>query len=334
MIFESNPMNSFFEEDNNFKVEECLNNINDISFPDLQSNVLQLFHPVDEDYEKLFNETDSIVSDEPSSIFELDCNVARRDTLFSEDNLHLRSPANIANNRFVSSNSFLQKNQIHPHQQQPEWCNEYSVPELIQAPVEIQSSFINKVDENTTPVSSNENASDDSDDPLSSQMETQRNGDLTKFCCHVCHKKFKRPSSLKTHMNIHTGDRPYPCPYKECTKSFNAKSNMLRHYKLHFKLSKGIYMLPTGEISLEKPTARQLFQSSKENGKNSRVRKVRNHSSASTIHQSNDEYISEIDVSGSATPLNNTVFSKPYVEMSLQGDAFQSIGETAKPSYN
>ena len=79
-----------------------------------------------------------------------------------------------------------------------------------------------------------------------------------KYSCKVCNKKFKRPSSLNTHMNIHTGHKPYSCFVESCNKSFNAKSNMLRHYKLHFRLSNGAYLLPNGEMTTKKPTSKQL----------------------------------------------------------------------------
>lgn len=76
--------------------------------------------------------------------------------------------------------------------------------------------------------------------------------------CTICGKEFQRPSTLETHMNIHSGKRPYECPFLNCEKVFNAKSNMLRHLKMHFKLGKGKYLLPNGEISSTKPTAKQL----------------------------------------------------------------------------
>ncbi|CAL9735284.1 hypothetical protein MOSE0_H02322 [Monosporozyma servazzii] len=56
-----------------------------------------------------------------------------------------------------------------------------------------------------------------------------------KYGCKYCGKHFSRPSSLSTHLNIHTGDKPFICPYKDCSKRFNARSNMTRHHKTHFK---------------------------------------------------------------------------------------------------
>ncbi|EKM58822.1 uncharacterized protein PHACADRAFT_112932 [Phanerochaete carnosa HHB-10118-sp] len=54
-----------------------------------------------------------------------------------------------------------------------------------------------------------------------------------KYVCETCHKRFLRPSSLRAHLVVHTGDRPYPCPYPGCTKRFTSKSNMKRHRQTH-----------------------------------------------------------------------------------------------------
>ncbi|ODV82330.1 uncharacterized protein CANTADRAFT_45374 [Suhomyces tanzawaensis NRRL Y-17324] len=51
--------------------------------------------------------------------------------------------------------------------------------------------------------------------------------------CKICNKQFKRPSSLQTHYNMHTGEKIYKCEWKECGKLFSVKSNMTRHYRLH-----------------------------------------------------------------------------------------------------
>lgn len=56
---------------------------------------------------------------------------------------------------------------------------------------------------------------------------------LKKNQCHICGRICSRPSTLQTHLSIHTGDKPYKCPWPSCNKCFNVKSNMLRHYKRH-----------------------------------------------------------------------------------------------------
>ncbi|ODQ45390.1 hypothetical protein PICMEDRAFT_22777, partial [Pichia membranifaciens NRRL Y-2026] len=51
--------------------------------------------------------------------------------------------------------------------------------------------------------------------------------------CPLCHKVFNRPSGLKTHMHIHTGEKPYRCDWPGCGKYFSVRSNMIRHNKIH-----------------------------------------------------------------------------------------------------
>ncbi|KAL1723940.1 hypothetical protein EV715DRAFT_190276 [Schizophyllum commune] len=51
--------------------------------------------------------------------------------------------------------------------------------------------------------------------------------------CTVCDKHFMRPSTLATHMNIHSGATPYICGFQGCDARFNARSNATRHRYLH-----------------------------------------------------------------------------------------------------
>ncbi|KAI0766200.1 hypothetical protein BD413DRAFT_481533 [Trametes elegans] len=53
--------------------------------------------------------------------------------------------------------------------------------------------------------------------------------------CPQCGKGFKRPSSLVTHLNTHTGAKPFPCLFGGCPRRFNVKSNMRRHYQRHLR---------------------------------------------------------------------------------------------------
>ncbi|KAF9022809.1 hypothetical protein BDZ89DRAFT_956255, partial [Hymenopellis radicata] len=54
-----------------------------------------------------------------------------------------------------------------------------------------------------------------------------------KHTCALCKKKFNRPSSLRIHMNTHTGATPFQCPFPNCGRLFNVNSNMRRHYRNH-----------------------------------------------------------------------------------------------------
>ncbi|KIJ49164.1 hypothetical protein M422DRAFT_161695, partial [Sphaerobolus stellatus SS14] len=51
--------------------------------------------------------------------------------------------------------------------------------------------------------------------------------------CEYCGKKFDRPSSLQVHVRTHTGDQPFICDWPGCARTFNVKSNMLRHMRSH-----------------------------------------------------------------------------------------------------
>ncbi|KAK8394013.1 hypothetical protein O3P69_006305 [Scylla paramamosain] len=51
--------------------------------------------------------------------------------------------------------------------------------------------------------------------------------------CLQCDKKFIKPSQLKRHMMIHTGERPFKCTYEGCDRAFNQKYTMLIHLDIH-----------------------------------------------------------------------------------------------------
>ncbi|CAK5264026.1 unnamed protein product [Mycena citricolor] len=54
-----------------------------------------------------------------------------------------------------------------------------------------------------------------------------------KHLCPTCGKRFNRPSSLRIHVNTHTGATPFRCPYPNCGRAFNVNSNMRRHFRNH-----------------------------------------------------------------------------------------------------
>lgn len=48
-----------------------------------------------------------------------------------------------------------------------------------------------------------------------------------RHVCDRCGRQFDRPSTLRTHMNAHDGNKPFACP--RCGRGFGASSNMRRH---------------------------------------------------------------------------------------------------------
>ncbi|NXP55058.1 ZN408 protein, partial [Heliornis fulica] len=53
--------------------------------------------------------------------------------------------------------------------------------------------------------------------------------------CAICGCHLANPGSLRNHMCLHTGERPYTCPY--CGKDFRQQSNLHtgeKPYKCHF----------------------------------------------------------------------------------------------------
>ncbi|KAJ7594010.1 hypothetical protein C8J56DRAFT_1043797 [Mycena floridula] len=56
---------------------------------------------------------------------------------------------------------------------------------------------------------------------------------ISKYECTYCGKGFNRPSSLKIHLNSHTGEKPFVCPVDSCGRSFSVLSNMRRHARVH-----------------------------------------------------------------------------------------------------
>ncbi|KAJ8494874.1 hypothetical protein ONZ45_g13086 [Pleurotus djamor] len=69
--------------------------------------------------------------------------------------------------------------------------------------------------------------------------------------CAMCHKSFDRPSTLRTHLLVHTGAKPFQCNY--CHHRFVTSSNLKRHASGGACSAKPIGAIPS-ETSKSSPT--------------------------------------------------------------------------------
>lgn len=54
-----------------------------------------------------------------------------------------------------------------------------------------------------------------------------------KVMCNVCGKFLTKGYSLKNHMKVHSGDKPFECTYKGCLKTFPTKTARFIHFRSH-----------------------------------------------------------------------------------------------------
>lgn len=67
-----------------------------------------------------------------------------------------------------------------------------------------------------------------------SQLKQQQTPQNHRVQCSVCGNDFANNFTLKRHMQLHTGEKPFECTV--CLKRFHQKSHMKEHMIVHHKL--------------------------------------------------------------------------------------------------
>ncbi|KAG7441010.1 uncharacterized protein BT62DRAFT_997383 [Guyanagaster necrorhizus] len=132
--------------------------------------------------------------------------------------------------------------------------------------------------------------------PISS--EDDGDGDDTakegkKHVCPTCHKRFNRPSSLRIHINTHTGATPFRCPFPGCGREFNVNSNMRRHYRNHTNPgAASLFPAPSSQLASSSSSSSSSSSASSHPSQKRRISKseyVWRHPPSSSSTSSDDE---------------------------------------------
>ncbi|VVN19523.1 RHS repeat-associated core domain-containing protein [Pseudomonas fluorescens] len=54
-----------------------------------------------------------------------------------------------------------------------------------------------------------------------------------RHVCLTCNKDFSTKGNLKMHQTVHSGEKPFPCTYQGCGKSFASNFHLIQHMQTH-----------------------------------------------------------------------------------------------------